>query len=113
MKKRRPRGIAGLAPAHSQPIDPADLAAGYLFPELFADEPFSLISEEAEERPFAPSAAVQHTIPDLPPVDWEHIRKKDAARRRQRRARRSTSEPRVRPLVFVPTAEAPDKDSRP
>ena len=90
MKKRRPgtQSRGALWAKGQQPIDPAELAAGYLFPELFADAPFSLISQEAEEHPFAPSAAVQHTIPDLPPVDWEHIRKKDAERRRQRRRTR-------------------------
>jgi hypothetical protein len=90
-----------------------DLAAGYLFPELFADEPFSLISQEAEERPFAPSAAVQYLMPDMPPVDWEHIRKKDAERRRQRRARRTLATTRTGVQLNAPTAEAPDQDSQP
>ena len=79
-------------PSQSERVDPADLAAGYMFPELFQDEPLLLRSQEVTERPFAPSAAVQYTIPDLPPVDWEHIRKKQAEQRRARsvgRARRN------------------------
>jgi hypothetical protein len=78
MKKRRPE---------TQPIDPADLAAGYLFPELFAAEPFAWHSQEAEDSPFQPTAHVQHTIPDLPPVDWDHMRRKQAEQRRKRRHR--------------------------
>ena len=51
------------------PIDPADLAAGYMFPELFDDEQPLLRSQEATNSPFQPSAAVQHTMPGLPPID--------------------------------------------
>ena len=94
----------------SQPerVDPADLAAGHMFPELFDQPPpFALISQEAIERPFAPAAAVQHTIPDLPPIDWEHIRKKQVERRRSRgggRARRG------RPPIFTAPAEQQERE---
>jgi hypothetical protein len=74
--------------ATAQPIDPAELAAGYMFPDLFADAPFSLISQEAEDSPFMPSAAVQCVMPDMPPIDWDHIQQKDAARKRQQRRRK-------------------------
>lgn len=94
-------------PAQEAPIDPAELAASYMFPELFADEPLVLRSKLATERPFQPSAAVQFTIPDLPPVDWEHIRRKHAEQRRVRRvgaARRSAPQP---PAIFTTLAEPP------
>ncbi len=91
-------------PAQDAPIDPGELAAGYMFPELFADEPLVLRSELATERPFQPSAAVQFTMPDLPPIDWEHIRKKQAE---QRRARRSRSAPQP-PAIFTAPAEGKD-----
>lgn len=84
MSRREPR---------ETPIDPADLAAGYMFPELFDDEPL-LRSQEATETAFQPSAAVQHTMPDLPPIDREHIRRRQAARRRGR-VRRKPPQPTV------------------
>ena len=68
-----------------QAIDPAELAAGYIFPELFADAPFRLISQFADDSPFRPAAVVQRTLPDMPPPDYEHIRRTDAERRRNRR----------------------------
>ena len=89
-------------PAQDAPIDPAELAAGYMFPELFADEPLVLRSQLDTERPFVPSAAVQYTMPDLPPVDWEHIRKKQQEAARVRRRRRP---PQPSPPTF--TAPAP------
>ncbi len=72
-----------------QPIDPANLAAGYMFPELFEErERLILRSQEATDQPFTPSAAVQHTMPDMPPVDWEHIvRKQQAEQRRKKNPR--------------------------
>ncbi len=79
MKQRR---------ATEQPIDPSQLASGYMFPELFADPPFRLVSQEADDSPFAPSSVVQHTMPDLPSVDWDHIRRKHAEQRRMRRRNR-------------------------
>jgi hypothetical protein len=85
-------------------VDPADLAAGYMFPELFADEPFALRSQEAIERPFAPTAAAQLSMPGLPPVDWEHIRQKQAEAR-QRRQRRQTAPAAPRVFVVEPPAE--------
>jgi hypothetical protein len=76
-------------------IDPAQLAAGYMFPDLFTEPPFTLVSEAAADSPFAPSAAVQHTMPGMPPVDWEHIR-------RQRAAARTTKTRRQKqPTVFT------------
>lgn len=69
-------------------IDPCDLASGYIFPELFADAPrFRLISEIADDSPFQPSAVVQQRMLGLPPPDHDHIRRKDAERRRARRRR--------------------------
>jgi len=94
--------------AQDTPIDPAELAAGYMFPELFQDEPLILRSQEVTERPFVPSAAIQYTIPDLPPVDWEHIRQKQAE---QRRARRHYTARRGRPTtppIFTAPAEGKD-----
>ena len=97
--------------AENAPIDPADLAAGYMFPDLFADEPLVLRSQEATERPFAPSAAVQYTIPDLPPVDWEHVRKKqqEAARaRRRRRQTRNLIDEVFKPRIVIEPIEGKD-----
>jgi hypothetical protein len=97
-------------PAQDAPIDPAELAAGCwgtiyrALTELFQDEPFILRSQEVTERPFLPSAAVQFTMPDLPPVDWEHIRRKQAE---QRRARRSRNAPQP-PAIFIAPAERKD-----
>ena len=100
-------------PAQDAPIDPAELAAGYMFPELFSDEPLTLCSELATERPFVPSAAVQYTMPGLPPIDWEHIRKKQVERRRARRvgaARRAAQAGRGSPPVFTAPAGAKDSE---
>ena len=73
--------------------DPAELAAGYLFPELFETEPLhpegTRRSQEAEDTPFRPSAVVQPRLPGMPPVDWEHVRQREAAQRRKRQRRRS------------------------
>jgi hypothetical protein len=83
MKKRTP----GDAPA-----DPTELAAGYMFPDLFADEPpLVLRSQDYDESPFEPAATTQIAMPDMPPVDWNHIREKAAAERRRRRQRRRQS----------------------
>ncbi len=66
------------------PVDPAELAVGYMFPELFADEsPLILRSQNYDESPFEPSATVQHAMPDMPPVDWNHIRARAAQQRRR------------------------------
>ncbi|KPV49673.1 hypothetical protein SE17_31285 [Kouleothrix aurantiaca] len=86
-------------------IDPAGLAAGYMFPERFAAESFALRSQEATERPFAPTAAAQLAMPGLPPVDWEHIRQKQAQARQARKRRQPAP---AAPRVFVvepPTEE--------
>lgn len=82
MKKRKP--------ATAQPSTAAlmaELAAGPLFPELFADEPYTWHDQIADDSPFRPAAVVQRALPDMPPPDYEHIRRKDAERRRARRRR--------------------------
>lgn len=91
-------------PAQDAPIDPAELAAGYMFPELFTDEPLVLRGELATEPLFVPSAAVQYIMPDLPPLDWEHIRKKQAEQRRARRRRPAPTSP----PIFTAPAERKD-----
>ena len=95
--------------AEPEQIDPADLAAGYMFPELFADEPFALRSQEVVERPFVPTAAAQLSMPGLPPVDWEHIRKKQAEKKRRSAHAKTGRQPApAAPRVFVvepPTEE--------
>jgi len=65
----------------------AELADGPLFPELFADAPFRWRDQIADDSPFRPATIVQQTMPDMPPPDYEHIRRKDAERRRARRSR--------------------------
>ena len=85
-------------------VDPADLAAGYMFPELFANELFAFRSQEAIERPFVPTAAAQLSMPGLPPVDWEHIRKKQA-QARQARQRRQPAPAAPRVFVVEPPSE--------
>ena len=72
-----------------QPIDPSQLASGYMFPELFEPPPFALRSQEAHDSPFEPQPKpIQHQIPDMPPIDWDHIRrlqhKQKLARRRRK-----------------------------
>ena len=90
-------------------IDPADLAAGYMFPELFADEPFALRSQEAIERPFVPTAATQLSMPGLPPIDWEQIRQKQAEKKRRSAYAKPSRQPApAAPRVFV--VEPPTED---
>jgi hypothetical protein len=78
-----------------------------MFPELFEDEPLTLRCQEVEQRPFAPTAALQYTLPDLPPVDWERIRQKQraAAQHRRRRGRQQRTAP--APIVTVDWAPLP------
>jgi hypothetical protein len=59
-----------------------------LYADLFEDAPFSLFSQEADDSPFVPSAAVQRALPGVPPIDWDHVRQKKAARKRQQKRRK-------------------------
>ena len=77
--------------------------------QLRHETPYAWLGKGAVQdvRRAAPAAAVQHTIPDLPPIDWEHIRKKQVERRRSRgggRARRG------RPPIFTAPAEQQERE---
>jgi len=92
------------------PPDPAELAAGYMFPDLFADEPLTLRSQEYQESPFAPAATAQLALPGMPPPDWDHIREKAAAERRARRQRRAQPKP---PAVTIRPTDDPERTHQP
>lgn len=84
------------------PADPSQLAIGYMFPDLFTDEPpLVLRSQEYQESPFEPSSIAQLAMPGMPPPDWDHIRKKAAAERRACRQRRAPPKPPT--VTIVPT----------
>jgi hypothetical protein len=80
-------------PKPDAPADPSQLAVGYMFPDLFQDEALILRSQEYQESPFAPAATAQLAMPGMPAVDWDHIREKAAAERRQRRQKRAQPKP--------------------
>ncbi|MBK9709753.1 MAG: hypothetical protein IPO81_00215 [Kouleothrix sp.] len=73
MRRTRPR------PALT--AEPQELAAGYMFPELFDDAPCAALlpPQLVEASPWQPAEAVQQQLPGMPPIDWEHVRAQQAA----------------------------------